>query len=370
MDYQAYRESRLLPEIESSKVLYNEMTQSINLDKSIKEREQKEALRKYNEGYTNMSNYYISEKQALQERSQFLDNCKTGFVSSALTKVISESMVNPMTSDDISMLRSIVTEFVNEQGAGNLLNRFKHQNVYLAELGKACRNAYVSTVNSINENSPNMDIQPTEDFKGQKQNDMSIYDKIKPMGQLLKLDSHIIDDFYKDVDGSINQGVTQVIRDKVLDAMTEFVERNRENKLLVQDIIDRTKNKLASLPEPHVNDSSIDDNMSMNTTVGTENNNMPQENAIARDIRSRANLEISQIRQNTSRSPFHYMVENITKEILNNNDLKSKFITEGKLDMDRVVHNAEILYTMLETFNTLEVVDKDYIRKYIESLVA
>lgn len=357
MDYQAYRESRLLPEIESSKVLYNEMTQSINLDKSIKEREQKEALRKYNEGYTNMSNYYISEKQALQERSQFLDNCKTGFVTSALTKVISESMVNPMTSDDITMLRSIVTEFVNEQGAGNLLNRFKHQNVYLAELGKACRNAYTSTVNSINENSPNMDVQPTEDFKGQKQNDISIYNKIKPMGQLLKLDSHIIDDFYKDVDGSIDQGVTQVIKDKVLDAMTEFVERNRENKLLVQDIIDRTKNKLASLPEPHGNDSSIDDNM-------------PQENAIARDIRSRANLEISQIRQNTSRSPFHYMVENITKEVLNNNDLKSKFITEGKLDMDRVVHNAEILYTMLETFNTLEVVDKDYIRKYIESLVA
>ena len=37
--------------------------------------------------------------------------------------------------------------------------------------------------------------------------------------------------------------------------------------------------------------------------------------------------------------------------------------------MDGIVHSAKLIYTMLEMINTTEMVDSNYIKSYVESLV-
>ena len=62
-------------------------------------------------------------------------------------------------------------------------------------------------------------------------------------------------------------------------------------------------------------------------------------------------------------------MEAITRQSLKDDALKSKFVQESKVDMPGIIHTAEMVYTMLETFNTLEVVDESYIKDYLKSLV-
>jgi len=367
--YKSVTENHLLADENLGNVLYNEAAESVEADKSKKRMAYKESLDAFNKGLEESTKYFTDRVISIDQRAKFLEQVKTGFVTSALTKLIVESSLNPLTTDEQSFLRSIVTEFVVEQGAGNLLTKFKHQNVYLAELGKACRKAYESVVNSINENAPDIDVMHTKDYNFKRD---PVEKPQKPMGEVLKLDSHIVDDFYKDVNDSIEPSVTEVIRDKVLDAITDFVEKNRENKLLVQDIIDRTKSKMDTLPKPHGKEDTAQDSLTMGTDTTLPADSTPepsQENSLALDLASSANYMILEARQNMSRKPFHYMVEYITKEVLNNDSLKSKFIHEGAVDMENIIHKAEIIYTMLETFNTLEVVDSNYIKNYLETLV-
>ena len=386
--YQSVTENHLLPREHLGDTLYTERHNAIQQQEAQKSRAYNESVRQLQAANENMARYFNDRVCSIDDRAKFLEQVKTGFVASALTKVIKESMVSPLTSTDEAMLKNMVTQFVIEQGAGNLLTRFKHTNVYLAEMGRICREAYQATVDKMNEDvNVSLDMPPGP-YEREKR---PTQPQLKPMSDVLKLDSHVIDKYYSDLDETIDQGVTSTIKEKVLDAMSDFVEKNRENKLLIQEIIDQTKSKLASMPQPHAADGStpvvggdgVDASNptpemapSVNQQTPTANNPAnvpdtigPNEQSLAQDIRSWGNMRIMEMRQNTPKGPFHYMVESLTKEVLNNDTLKSKFIKENKLDMDGIVHNAEIIYTMLEAFNTLEVVDKKYIKNYIESLV-
>ena len=62
------------------------------------------------------------------------------------------------------------------------------------------------------------------------------------------------------------------------------------------------------------------------------------------------------------------MVESVTREVLRDDSLRSKYMNESKVNMNGITHMAEIMYTWLEMCNTLEIVDESYIKAYIKSL--
>ena len=81
-----------------------------------------------------------------------------------------------------------------------------------------------------------------------------------------------------------------------------------------------------------------------------------------------AQRRINELRRTRHKNIFHYVVEAISKEAFKDENLSKIYIHENAVDMDGIVNSAEIIYTMLEMANTIELVPETYIRDYIISL--
>ena len=253
-------------------------------------------------------------------RVTFLENVKSGFLSEAMSKLYKESF-GVMTKRDRITAKNLINTFINEQGAGELLNRFKYQNTLVAEMARIVQEHYDMVVESI-----------TCD------DECNIPGRAKE----LHLDKTIVDDFYKDLVDLDTTEASKLIKDKVTDAMTEFIDQNTQNKLDFEEIINTAKEKISDLKEESAVESTMNE----------------------------AKRQINEMKRTRHKNIFHYMVEAISKEAFKDiNGVGKQYIHESKVDMDGVVNSAKLIYTMLEMLNTTEMVSKDYIQTYIENLV-
>ena len=254
-------------------------------------------------------------------RVTFLENVKSGFLSEAMSKLYKESF-GVMTKRDRITAKNLINTFINEQGAGELLNRFKYQNTLVAEMARIVQEHYDMVVESITCDDEECNI--------------------PGRAKELHLDKTIVDDFYKDLVDLDTTEASKLIKDKVTDAMTEFIDQNTQNKLDFEEIINTAKEKMADLKEESVIDSTMNE----------------------------AKRQINEMKRTRHKNIFHYMVEAISKEAFKDiNGVGRQYIHESKVDMDGVVNSAKLIYTMLEMLNTTEMVSKDYIQTYIENLV-
>ena len=254
-------------------------------------------------------------------RVTFLENVKSGFLSEAMSKLYKESF-GVMTKRDRITAKNLINTFINEQGAGELLNRFKYQNTLVAEMARIVQEHYDMVVESITCDDEECNI--------------------PGRAKELHLDKTIVDDFYKDLVDLDTTEASKLIKDKVTDAMTEFIDQNTQNKLDFEEIINTAKEKISDLKEESAVESTMNE----------------------------AKRQINEMKRTRHKNIFHYMVEAISKEAFKDiNGVGKQYIHESKVDMDGVVNSAKLIYTMLEMLNTTEMVSKDYIQTYIENLV-
>ena len=254
-------------------------------------------------------------------RVTFLENVKSGFLSEAMSKLYKESF-GVMTKRDRITAKNLINTFINEQGAGELLNRFKYQNTLVAEMARIVQEHYDMVVESITCDDEECNI--------------------PGRAKELHLDKTIVDDFYKDLVDLDTTEASKLIKDKVSDAMTEFIDQNTQNKLDFEEIINTAKEKISDLKEESAVESTMNE----------------------------AKRQINEMKRTRHKNIFHYMVEAISKEAFKDiNGVGRQYIHESKVDMDGVVNSAKLIYTMLEMLNTTEMVSKDYIQTYIENLV-
>ena len=254
-------------------------------------------------------------------RVTFLENVKSGFLSEAMSKLYKESF-GVMTKRDRITAKNLINTFINEQGAGELLNRFKYQNTLVAEMARIVQEHYDMVVESITCDDEECNI--------------------PGRAKELHLDKTIVDDFYKDLVDLDTSEASKLIKDKVTDAMTEFIDQNTQNKLDFEEIINTAKEKITDLKEESAVESTMNE----------------------------AKRQINEMKRTRHKNIFHYMVEAISKEAFKDiNGVGRQYIHESKVDMDGVVNSAKLIYTMLEMLNTTEMVSKDYIQTYIENLV-
>lgn len=254
-------------------------------------------------------------------RVTFLENVKSGFLSEAMSKLYKESF-GVMTKRDKITAKNLINTFINEQGAGELLNRFKYQNTLVAEMARIVQEHYDMVVESITCDDEECNI--------------------PGRAKELHLDKTIVDDFYKDLVNLDTSEASKLIKDKVTDAMTEFIDQNTQNKLDFEEIINTAKEKITDLKEESAVESTMNE----------------------------AKRQINEMKRTRHKNIFHYMVEAISKEAFKDiNGVGKQYIHESKVDMDGVVNSAKLIYTMLEMLNTTEMVSKDYIQTYIENLV-
>lgn len=342
-----------------------EMTKELNNNIIQNEKESDEVKKIKTESFINEKNEYVnnyinSRYDKINKRNKFLTECKSGFLTAALLRVLKESMTCKINAFDESVMKSIVSQFVNEQGTGDLLRRFKYQNITLAELGRVVNEAYDMVLNKLNsyneiETNPDGSVNPTQEPK-----------------DVLKLDKGTVDEFYDNLSTVNTDNATSMIKDKVQDAIQEFIDDNVENNSQVQEIINSAKSTIDNMPSTDENEST--DSAPTDATANTApdasegDNGENTANEAVLQIRTEAKRRINILNNSRTKSPFQYMVESVTREVLRDDNLRLKYMNESKVNMNGITHMAEIMYTWLEMCNTLEIVDEAYIKAYIKSL--
>ena len=255
----------------------------------------------------------------INERAILLDSIKESFVSECLYKLYKESCGFPLTSTDKVVAKNLVNKFVKENGAWDLLNSFGTKNILLSEFYRICNKYY----DRILENES-------------KQECCDIV--AKPI-----VDPDTIDDFYRELEDVDTEDAAKMIKDRVADAVTDFIDSNAASKVEYEEIIKQAQDKVAAIN-------------------GDE--------AVSEEYLDTARRTIMESRVHKERNMFGYMVEALTTSVFKDDTLREKYIHEASVDMDGIVNSAQLIYTMLEMVNTTEMirVNEQFISDYLNSL--
>ena len=211
------------------------------------------------------------------------------------------------------LLRVLSTNFVNENGSQNLLRKWRGTSYIMSEFAYIIQN--------------NID---------------SICEKADPKNQAtLKIKDDQKKKFFKDIDKVNADSAITAIRTKVKSATAEFIDSNNAAKEQIKSILDSTKKKI----EKNEKDENLKEAYAMN-----------------------AKRKITDIRAGKTKGVFEAMVYSVSESAFKNEDAKKIFIENSSLNMDTVVEHCEVMYTFLETLNTLKLIKID--ESYIEKLIA
>ena len=294
--------------------LYNEEQNRILAEQSAAERERGEYLDR-------LMQYQLEQSNNSVNRAERLSKIKEAFVSECLYKLYCESVGFPMTSRDKIVAKNLVNKFVIENGAGNLISSFETKNMILSEFSRICDKYYNMVVESSNCKE--------EECNG------------KIAGQTI--DQHIVDDFYKELEEVDVADASKLIKDRVADAISEFIDTNAANKLEYEEIINQAKDKAAAIN-------------------GDE--------ALAESYINMAKRRINDIKSTRDKNIFGCMVESLTTSVFKDDGLRERYVHEGSVDMDGIINSTQLIYTMLEMVNTTNMVnvDEGFINEYLTNL--
>lgn len=296
--------------------LYNEEQNKIIAEQAAVERERT--------AYFEQQNQYVNERFATGvARSERMTKIKEAFVSECIFKLYCESVAFPMTQRDKVIARNLVNKFVIENGAGNLISSFATENMILSEFSRISQKYY----NRVLEGCDNkQECELTGEIAGQV------------------IDQNVVDDFYKELEEIDVKDASKAIKDRVADAISNFVDTNAANKFEYEEIIRAAQDKVAAI------DGSDD--------------------VVAESYIGMAKRKINEMKNTRDVNVFGYMVEALTTSVFKDESLKTRFVNEGTVDMDGIVESAQLIYTMLEMVNTTNMVnvDEKFINSYLTNL--
>lgn len=308
----------LLPQSELCKMLreQEEEMEAKEIDKkaSKKAKEEREKEERISKESEKIKNDAVSESN----RAKFLSNVKEAFITECILKVYKESTLYPMSTRDANIAKNLVTKFVRENGANNIINNFATKNILLSEISRICTKYY----NKVLEDCKSCTPKPGE---------------VKEYN----LDTTIKDDFYNELDTLDTADASGLIKDRVSAAIQDFVDTNSAVKMEYQDVIDSAKSQIAKTDDEKI-------------AEGYTN--------IAKNKMNNIKLR--------DKSIFHVMVESLARKALTDDSYKRAYVKDAKVDMDKIVEDAQLIYTMLEMTNTtcMVNVDENFLNRYVKSL--
>lgn len=300
---------------------YNEQQEAIQREQSAIQRERDDASAAYNA--------YVNEAyNESANRAEYLQTVKNAFVSECLYKLYKESSVAPLTSGDQIIAKNLVNRFVKENGAGNLLTAFATKNRILSEFSRICDKYYKKVVEGCDGCDDNLETDELGFL----------------IGRPLKLDNTVGSEFFEELEDIDCSDAAKMIKDKVADSVSEFIDSNISARLDYEEVINAAKDQI----DKAANES------------------------YAEDISARAQRQVIEMENDRERSVFHCMVEALTKSVFKDEALKAKYVKETQVDMEGIVNATQLMYTMLEMVNTVNImpVDEAFINEYLKSLGA
>ena len=287
----------------------------VQLEESIR-------IKELSENQVNTLEYQQSINKTANAKREFLQNVKNSLLSECIFKLYKDSTVAPLTESDKVIARNLVNKFVLENGAGELLLNFKHKNLLLSEFSRITNKYYQRILEECDDES-------SDPSKAGKAREFSIDDKTK-------------EDFFTELEDIDTEDASKLIKERVSDAVSEFIDNNENQKLEYEDIIKSAQDRIA----------------------GTTNE------SYAESYTNQAKRTINEMRLNAKKNIFHYMVESLCKNTFKNDKLKTKYLNESTLNMDNIVNDSMLIYNMLEMVSTTNMVNvnEEYMRNYVKSL--
>lgn len=256
-----------------------------------------------------------ARNQAFKEQYEYLDEAQ----SVLLTNALFYSILNPVLEEfgasthEKNVGAGIITNFIQEQNIPELLEDWKHKSIYLAEIANAVdkhTNNYKNRISKLNSNNNDYQIEDEE-----------------------------INDLIFDTKDIIPKDITKLISDRVEDSVDQFIDTAKKNKFEIKKIYDKAKEKIDKAKASENIDMTSDDIQQI------------QNEAVS--FAKKKEREI--LEQNTN--VFGYMINSVMKSIHEDKVLKESYSNEyNNLNFNDIVNDTRVIYSMLEAFNTLNIV--------------
>ena len=326
--YDSPKQDYVKPAVNPAEVFYKtaEYEQKIYQEqenrKALKESAQNREINMLNEEYNN----YVNEAAStVYNRAEYLKNMKNALMTECIMKLFTESVTSPMTNQDKIIARNMVSNFVKENGASKLVNEFATKNYVLSEFSRITSKYYDKVLEKCE----------CGDICGEKYKE-------------LKLDNTIGTEFFSELEDIDTSDASKLIRDRVADAVSEFIDGNLAAKMDYEELISAAQDQI--------------DKPAMS----------PQEESAALYKMNMAQRAIIAKKNSREKNVLHVMAESLSKASYKNDALKKKYFIENNVepDVDKIVDDATLMYTMLEMCNTMNMikVNEEFISKYLDSL--
>lgn len=272
-------------------------------------------------GYYPTSVYEQRQEKSFQTKrklNEFAENTMNMLVAEAIYYIF-EMTLGEKPNSEREYGKVLCEQYVRENNALVLLNRFKTKSQLLAEMALAINETYESIMAKVNKDDElTFTIKPSD----QK----SFYDKLSEL----------------DADKVANK-----IIDRVCDAAEEFIQNNINDKLDKEEITAKTKHNIDA----------------------AKASSQEKLDAIRQEHANIGRYMVNNVGMNRTRNLYEHMINLTCGQILKNEELKSKFVTEGgKMNMDSIQEKVDTMYRFVETINTSQI--QDVTIPYINSLLA
>ena len=285
-----------------------------NFEESIKPNKPSETTFGCNEG-TMVIESLDTHNSNKSKYISFANTVRNTLLVETMYKLMAESVSEEVLNDNTSrsIMRAMVSEYVNENGYDNILNNMKTASIATSMMYNAITKTASSILESVDKNDPDT----------------------------FKITPEMKDEFFKQLDYSDSEAISDAIRSRVADAMDDFVTANTKDHEDITAALNRAQEKIN-------NSNSDDEELNESYT------------RIAKD-------KINTIR-NRPKGVLHSMIEATCKSVIANKDMHEEFMSEGHLDMDKIVNRTKLMYTFIEMLNTSRIAKVDTC--FIENVIA
>lgn len=310
--------------------------------KSRKEAAMREAARDaankakaVNESKVNILGSKLSTARNIKALDKFKMNTRKTLLEMAIGAVF-EEIIHEQHGDtrDMSIGKNVISEFVNEFGYDKLARNMLEKNLITSQMIGYCEEYYDKIVTEA--------VAKNKKKKGQDEDHTFVMDK------------EIATAFLNDIEKLVPGKVITTIRGRVADSMQDFIDQQTQNKADIMEIYNKANDHAKQTKAKLAPDSA---EAPANESVFSESVFLKQ----------RAN-KIYNRPTNVLGAMVHSMCENTYKD----NAMKQQYLNEsGNTDMRHIINDCAVIYTALETMNTLGVhqFDGPYIQKMLKESV-
>ena len=254
----------------------------------------------------------------------FKEDLKMFLMETAIGVIFDKIILDEMGDEvDYEIGHSIIRNFINEEGYDNIIRKFSKKNLLLSEMARYCEVYKDAILESV-----------VDKIKSNDNNDLCY-----------TMNAEIAKDFVDKCQDLIPARTILLIKARVADSITDFMNQNAENKASIMDIYNKA-----------------------NQSIEDPNNTMSE--AAVVDKKRLAKNEASKIYDKPT-NVFGAIVRTLSESVLKNKELRNSYMLEDNhLDMKRITNESAVIYTVLEELNTMQMVDMtpQYIKKVISDL--